>query len=58
MSKQDSKSDINVDETQHQENSYTPETLQNDTTMHDKDNSIHDEYDTSENENITEIETF
>ena len=26
--------------------------------MHDKDNSIHDEYDTSENENITEIETF
>ena len=27
MSKQDSESDINVDETQHQENSYTPETL-------------------------------
>ena len=26
--------------------------------MHDKDNSIHDEYDTSEDENITEIETF
>ena len=34
MSKQDSESDINVDETQHQENSYTPETLQNNTTMH------------------------
>ena len=26
--------------------------------MHDKDNSIHHEYDTSEDENITEIETF
>ena len=26
--------------------------------MNDKDNSIHDEYDTSEDENITEIETF
>ena len=26
--------------------------------MHDKDDLIHDEYDTSENENITEIETF
>ena len=26
--------------------------------MHDKDDSIHDEYDTSEDENITEIETF
>ena len=26
--------------------------------MHDKDNSIHDEYDTSENENTIEIETF
>ena len=25
--------------------------------MHDKDDSIHDEYDTSEVENITEIET-
>ena len=33
MSKQDSESDINVDETQHQENSYTPETLQNNTTQ-------------------------
>ena len=41
MSKQDSESDINLDETQHQENSYTPETLQihntYNTTMHDKD---------------------
>ena len=58
MSKQDSESDINIDDTQHQENSHTPETLQNNTAMHDKDNSIHDEYDTSEDENITEIETF
>ena len=28
------------------------------TTMHDKDSSIHDEYDTSEDENIIEIETI
>ena len=28
------------------------------TTMHDKHNSIHDEYDTSENQNTIEIETF
>ena len=51
MSKQDSESDINVDDTQDQENSQTPETLQihnvYNTTMHDKDDSIHDEYDTS-----------
>ena len=26
--------------------------------MHDKDDLIHDEYDTSQNDNITEIETF
>ena len=62
MSIQDSESDINVDETQHQENSYTPETLQihnmYNTTMHDKPNSIHDEYDTSENQNTIEIETY
>ena len=58
MSKQNSESDINVDDTQHQENSHTPETLQNNTTMHDKDDLIHDEYDTSEDENITEIETY
>ena len=62
ISKQDSESDINVDETQDEQNSHTPETLQihntYNTTMHDKDKSIHDEYDTSENENITEIETF
>ena len=49
---------INVDETQHPENSHTPETLQNNTTMHDKDNSIHDEYDTLENEKTIEIETL
>ena len=52
MSKQDSEPDINVDHTQHQENSHTPEKLQihnaYNTTMHDKDNSIHDEYDTTE----------
>ena len=58
MSKQDSESDINVDQTQHQENSYTPETLQNTTTMHDIDDSIHDENNTSEDENIIEIETY
>ena len=61
MSKQDSESDINVGDTQYQENSYTPE-LQihntDNTTMHDKHNSIHDEYDTSENENTIEIETI
>ena len=57
MSKQDSESDINYDETQHQENSYTPETLQNNTTIHDNDDLIHDENNTSENENIIEIET-
>ena len=62
MSKQDSESDINVDDTQHPEIPHTPETLQihnmYDTTMHDKDDLIHDEYDTSEDENITEIETY
>ena len=39
MSKQDSESDINVDDTQHPENPHTPETLQihntYNTTMHD-----------------------
>ena len=62
MSKQDSESDINVDDTQHQENPHTPEILQihniYNTTMHDNDDLIHDEYDTSEDENIIEIETF
>ena len=62
MSKQDSESDINVDDTQHPENPHTPETLQihntYNTTMSDKDNSVHEEYDTSENENTTEIDTF
>ena len=58
MSKQDSESDINVDDTQHQENPHIPEILQNNITMHDKDDLIHDEYDTSEDENITQIETF
>ena len=55
-SKQDFESDINVDDTQDQENSHTPETLQihsmYDTTVHDKDDLIHDEYDTSEDDNI------
>ena len=46
MSKQDSESDINVDDTQYPENPYTPETLQSNIIMHDKDNLIHDEYDT------------
>ena len=35
MSKQDSESDINVDETQFPEYSHTPETLRNNTTIHD-----------------------
>ena len=62
MSKQDSESDINIDDTQDQENPHTPETLQivnvYNTTIHDKDDLIHDEYDTSEDENITGIETY
>ena len=61
ISEQDSESDINVDDTQDEHNSQTPETLQihniNNTTMHDKDDLIHDEYDTSEDENKTEIKT-
>ena len=58
MSKQDSESDINVDDTQYPENPPSPETLQNNTTMHNKNDLLHDEYDTSENENIAEIDTF
>ena len=61
MSKQDSESHINVDETQHQENSYTPELqIHNtyNTTTHDRDDLIHEEYDTSKNEHIIEIETI
>ena len=61
-SKQNSESDINIDDTQDEQNSQTPETLQihnvYNTTMHDKEDSIHDEYDTSEDKNITEIETY
>ena len=59
MSKQDSESDINVDDTQDEQNPHTPETLQihniYNITMHDKDNSIHHEYDTSEDKNITKL---
>ena len=62
MSKQDSESDINVDEIQDPENPHTLETLQihntYNTTMHDKDDLIHDEYDTSEDETTIEIEIF
>ena len=64
MSKQDSESDINIDDTQDEQNPHTSETLQihniysYNPTMHDKDDLIHDEYDTSEDKNITEIETF
>ena len=62
MSKQNSESDINIDDTQDEQNPHTPETLQihntYNTTTHDKDDLIHDEYDTSEDENITEIETL
>ena len=60
--KQDSESDINIDDTQDEQYSHTPEILQihnvYNTTMHDKDDSIHDEYHTSEDENTTEIETY
>ena len=44
MSKQNSESDINVDDTQDEQNSHTSETLQihnNNTTMHDKNDLIH-----------------
>ena len=62
MSKQDSEYDINVADTQDEQNPHTPEKPQihntYNTTMHDKDDLIHDEYDTSEDKNITEIETF
>ena len=62
MPKQNSESDINVDHNQDEQNSHTSEILQihniNNITMHDKDNSIHDEYDTSEDENTIEIETY
>ena len=62
MSKQDSKSDINIDDNQDEQNTYTPETLQihnpYNTTIHDNDDLIHDKNDTSEDENISEIETF
>ena len=58
ISKQHSEFDINVDDTQDEQNTQTPETLQNNITMHDKHNLIHEEYDTSENENTIEIETF
>ena len=62
MSKKNSESDINVHHNQDEQNSHTSEILQihniNNITMHDKDNSIYDEYDTSKHENITEIETL
>ena len=61
MAKQDSESNINVGDTQYQENSYTPELQVYNTyktTMHDKDNSIHEEYNTSGNEHTIEIETI
>ena len=62
MSKLHSESDINVHDTQDEQNTHTPETLQfhntYNTTMHVKDDLIHDENNTSENENIIEIETY
>ena len=62
MSKQNSVSEINIYDTQDEQNSHTPETLQihntYNTTMHNKDDVIHDEYDTSEDENKTEIESY
>ena len=62
MSKQNSELDINFHDTQDEQNSHTPEKLKihntYNTAMHDKNDLIHDEYDTSEDENITEIETY
>ena len=62
MLKQDSESDINVDDTQHEQNPHTPETQQihntYNTTIHDNDDLIHDENYTSENEHIIEMETY
>ena len=64
MSKQDSESDINIDDNQDKQKSHTPKTLQfhniysYNTTMHDNDDLVDDQYDTSEDENITEIETY
>ena len=62
MSKQDSESDLNIDDNQDEQNTHTPETLQihntYNTTMHDKDDLIYDKNDTSEDENTIEIETF
>ena len=52
ISKQNSESDINVDDTQDEQNSHTPEILQNNITMHDKDDLIHNGYDTSESKYI------
>ena len=46
MSKQDSESDINIDDTQDEQNTHTPEILKihntYNTTMHDRDDLIHD----------------
>ena len=62
MSKLDSESDMNVHDTQDEQISHTPDTLQihntYNTTIHDNDDLIHDENNTSENENIVEIETY
>ena len=62
MSILDFESDINVHDTQDEQISYTPETLQihntYNTTIDDNDDLIHDENNTSEDENISEIETF
>ena len=62
MSKQDSESDINIDGTQDEQKTKTPETLQihntYNTIIHYKNDLLHNRHDTSENENITEIETY
>ena len=62
MSKQNSESDINLDSTQDEQKTKTPETLQihntYNTIIHDKNDLLHNRHDTSENENITEIETY
>ena len=63
MSKQDFESDINVDDTQHQENPQTPELQIHrsntyNTTMHYEDDVIHDEYDASEEMKLKHLNTM
>ena len=61
-SEQDSESDTTTNNNEDEEDSETTETLPihnvANTTMYDQDDSIHDEVDSSENENINETEIY